>query len=91
MTEDKKLTIRKLTERECLRLMSFTDEEIDRLKNAQDERGRPLFAMTNLYKFAGNSVVVECYKHIIGEIIKADEEPVKAAPVRGQITLEGWM
>lgn len=55
-------TIRKLTERECLRLMGYADEEIDRLMGN--------FSKTTLYQFAGNSVVVDCFMAITKEIIK---------------------
>ena len=67
--------IRKLTEKECLRLMGFNDEEIDRLKDAKDEKGKPLFSRTALYQFAGNSVVVDCFMHITEEIISDMERP----------------
>lgn len=62
--------IRKLTEVECLRLMGYEDCEIDRLRGAKQNNGRPLFSSTLLYRFAGNSVVVDCYKAITIEIIK---------------------
>ena len=55
-------TIRKLTERECLRLMGYADDEIDRLMGN--------FSKTALYQFAGNSVVVDCFMAITKEIIK---------------------
>lgn len=60
MNEDQ--TIRKLTERECLRLMGFADKEIDNLIGN--------FSKSTLYRFAGNSVVVDCFVEITKEIIK---------------------
>lgn len=54
--------IRKLTERECLRLMGFADKEIDNLIGQ--------FSKSTLYRFAGNSVVVDCFVEITKEIIK---------------------
>lgn len=78
--------IRKLTEVECMRLMGFEDGEIHRLMSAKQENGRPLFSRTMLYKFAGNSVVVDCYKAITLEILKDMErgdEPRKD-------TLDAW-
>ena len=82
---DEKLTIRKLTETECLRLMGFNDEEIARLRDAVDEKGRPLFSRTALYRFAGNSVVVDCFAAITEEII----DDMGGAPRRG--TLDEWL
>lgn len=76
--------IRKLTERECLRLMGFNDEEIDRLKNAIDEKNKPMFSRTALYQFAGNSVVVDCYVHITDAIIDDMENPRRD-------TLDRWL
>ena len=86
MTENK-LTIRKLTETECLRLMGFNDEEIGRLKAATDERGKPMFSRSALYQFAGNSVVVDCYKAIQETIL--DDMENEGKPRRG--TLEAWL
>lgn len=84
-----KLTIRKLTETECLRLMGFNDEEINRLKEAKDEKGKPVFSRSALYQFAGNSVVVDCYTAITNEIIKDIERDESGKPRRN--TLEAWL
>lgn len=62
--------IRKLTERECFRLMGYTDEEFDRLSSTLDDKGNSVFGRTALYRFAGNSVVVNCFTAITEEIIK---------------------
>ncbi len=80
--ENREYRIRKLTERECLRLMAYTDEEIDRLKEAKDAKGKPLYSRTSLYKFAGNSVVVDCFAAILGEIIEdmREDTPKKKTP-----------
>lgn len=60
--DNDKITIRKLTERECMRLMGYADNEIDNLMDN--------FSKTAIYKFAGNSVVVDCFVAITNEIIK---------------------
>ena len=56
------LRIRKLTPRECWRLMGFTDEEFEKVKNINSN--------TQLYKQAGNSIVVnvlvEIFKNLFG-------------------------
>ena len=79
--------IRKLTETECMRLMGFDDEEIGRLKTAVNEKGKPMFSRSAIYQFAGNSVVVDCYKAIQETILEDMENEGK--PRRG--TLEAWL
>lgn len=62
--EDKERTnvrIRKLTPRECWRLMGFTDEEFDRAKAVNSD--------SQLYKQAGNSIVVNVLEAIFGQMI----------------------
>lgn len=49
--------IRKLTERECFRLMGVADKDIDVIKQSG-------ISKTQLYKLAGNSIVVDCLFHI---------------------------
>ena len=49
--------IRKLTPRECFRLMDVSETDIDKLLNAG-------ISNTQLYKLAGNSIVVSCLYHI---------------------------
>lgn len=83
--EKKEYRVRKLTERECLRLMAYTDDEIDRLVNAKNEKGKPMYSKTALYKFAGNSVVVDCFTAIMGEILKDMEGK------SGQTTLSNFL
>ena len=82
-----RLTIRKLTEVECLRLMGFDDEEIGRLKAAVNDNGKPTFSRSALYQFAGNSVVVDCYKAIQETILEDMEN--EGRPRKG--TLEAWL
>jgi len=59
-----KYRIRKLTARECWRLMAFTDEEFDKAEKVNSN--------TNLYKQAGNSIVVDVLAALFQEIINAD-------------------
>lgn len=60
----KKLKIRKLTPKECFRLMGVKDEEIDKVtvSNAQQ------------YKQAGNSIVISVLMAIFGELLDVDYE-----------------
>ena len=45
------ISIRRLTPRECWRLMGWYDDEIDKAINE--------FSNTQLYKMAGNGIVIE--------------------------------
>ena len=56
------LRIRKLSPRECWRLMGFTDEEFEKASNVNSN--------TQLYKQAGNSIVVNVLMAIFKELIK---------------------
>lgn len=53
--------IRKLTPRECFRLMGFTDTDFDKIKGISN---------TQLYKMAGNSIVVNVLEAIFKQLFK---------------------
>lgn len=55
--EGKKFRIRKLTPRECFRLMGVDDEDIDKIQTAG-------ISNSAQYKLAGNSIVVDVLFHI---------------------------
>ena len=57
--------IRKLTPRECFRLMGFTDAEFDRIKGVSN---------TQLYKQAGNSIVVNVLAEIFNRLLTEEEK-----------------
>mgnify|MGYP003448452861 FL=1 len=57
----KNYRIRKLTQTECFRLQDVNDEDIEKMKQAG-------IAKTNLYKLAGNSIVVSCMYHIFHKL-----------------------
>lgn len=65
-TVDAMVKIRKLTPRECFRLMGFTDEEFDRADAVNSN--------AQLYKQAGNSIVVNVLEHIFRAIYTDDGE-----------------
>ena len=58
--------IRKLTPRECWRLMDFTDEDF--------EKAAQVNSNTQLYKQAGNSIVRNVLVAIIGQMLPGKEE-----------------
>lgn len=61
--------IRKLTPLECWRLMGFTDEEFQSAEEVNSN--------TQLYKQAGNSIVVNVLVAIIGQMISGHENDYK--------------
>lgn len=67
---------RYLTERECWRLMGYTDEEFEAARSVHKRRGR---YYTPLYKQAGNSIPVTIFESIFRKIIlnEADMKEMK--------------
>lgn len=61
--EQKSLRIRKLTPRECFRLMGFDDSDFDKVDGK--------LSNTQLYKQAGNSIVVNVLEEIYKELFKS--------------------
>ena len=57
---------RYLTEKECWRLMGYTDDEFEAAKSVQKRNGR---YYTALYKQAGNSIVVPIFESIFKKIL----------------------
>lgn len=58
-----KLRIRKLTPKECWRLMGFDDEDF--------EKAEAVNSNTQLYKQAGNSIVVDVLEHLFRKLIES--------------------
>ena len=68
-TEDGRLAwirIRKLTPRECLRLMDVDEEKIDKMLTSG-------ISDSQLYKMAGNSIVVACMEGIFRNLFSEEE------------------
>ena len=59
--DEKKVRIRRLTPKECWLLMGFTTEEYERAKEVKSD--------TQLYKQAGNSIVVNVLEAIFKEML----------------------
>ena len=62
LDKSRNFTIRKLTPRECWRLMDFDNDAFDKVKDHISD--------SQLYKQAGNSIVVACLEHIFRELKK---------------------
>ena len=60
------LRIRKLTPKECWRLMGFDDEDFDKASKVNSN--------SQLYKQAGNSIVVNVLMAIFNELLKKEGE-----------------
>ena len=77
----KRFRIRKLTPRECFRLMDVDEEKIDKLLNAKNEKGQQLISNSQLYKLAGNSIVVSCmeymFRNLFIETPKEDKKSIQ--------------
>ena len=65
LTENMK--IRKLTPKECWRLMGFADEDFEKAKNAG-------VSNSQLYKQAGNSIVVNVLMGILNNLLGGKHE-----------------
>ena len=85
----KSLRIRKLTPLECFRLMGFSDEDFNKIVGISN---------TQLYKMAGNSIVVNVLVHIFKSLFEAletnehkeiIEQPALFEIDRGEVIMEG--
>lgn len=81
--------IRKLTPLECFRLMGFSDEDFNKIVGISN---------TQLYKMAGNSIVVNVLVHIFKSLFEAletnehkeiIEQPALFEIDRGEVIMEG--
>ena len=67
--EEYEYRIRKLTPRECWRLMDFTDEDF--------EKAAEVCSNTQLYKQSGNSIVCNVIVAIMGQLFPGKENVYK--------------
>lgn len=58
----KKFRIRKLTPKECFRLMGVDDDDIDKMQSSK-------LSNSAQYKLAGNSIVVDVLYHIFRKLL----------------------
>ena len=65
--------IRKMTPRECGRLMGVDDKDIDTMLNTD-------LSDNALYKMYGNSIVVDCMVHMFDRLFINRNEPKKKSP-----------
>ena len=71
--EKGKVRIRRLTPKECWRLMDFPDKAYEKAETVNSK--------TQLYKQAGNSIVVACLEHIFRNLFSEQtDEPIEEEP-----------
>lgn len=71
----KKFRIRKLTPRECFRLMGVDDKDIDKIQAAG-------VSNSGQYKLAGNSIVVDVLFHIFRKMFIETEPDNDGTPMQ---------
>lgn len=74
------LRIRKLTPKECWRLMGFSDEAFEKAEKVNSN--------TQLYKQAGNSIVVDVLVKIFTNLLLEEKEEVKKISEKKTVTIE---
>ena len=70
VADEQMFWIRKLTERECFRLMGVSEDDIDKIQSASVSK-------TQQYKMAGNSIVVDVLYHIFRKLFVDKENENK--------------
>lgn len=66
LEKENNMRVRRLTPKECWRLMGFSDEDF--------EKARAVNSDTQLYKQAGNSIVVDVLVAILRNLLTGDRE-----------------
>ena len=64
--DEKRSNVRKLTPRESWRLMGFSDEDFDKAQAVNSD--------TQLYKQAGNSIVVNVLEAVLGKLLMEEDK-----------------
>lgn len=70
-TSEMSFRIRKLTPRECFRLMGVSETDIDKIQAYRDEEGKPI-SRSQQYKMAGNSIVVDVMAKMFTNLFDKD-------------------
>jgi len=63
---ESKLRIRKLTPKECMRLMGFTDEDYEAMRDCE-------MSDSQIYHCAGDSIVVSVLMSLFGELLGVED------------------
>lgn len=84
-----RIRVRKMHEREAMRLMDVDDADIDKIMNATETvtlkngtvKTKKAISKTAVYKLAGNSIVVSCLYHIFRTLFLPDQ-PENKQPIQ---------
>ena len=84
-----RIRVRKMHEREAMRLMDVDDADIDKIMNATETvtlkngtvKTKKAISKTAVYKLAGNSIVVSCLYHIFRTLFLPDQ-PENNQPIQ---------
>lgn len=79
-----RIRVRKMTPTEALRLMDVDDSDIEKMRAAG-------IAKTNLYKLAGNSIVVSCLYHIFRTMFIPNQPENEGKPQIKQYTIFDYL
>lgn len=91
----RRIRVRKMTEREAMRLMDVEDSDIDRIINLEETvmlksgktKTRKAISKTAVYKLAGNSIVVSCLYHLFRTMLmpgQPENESAKNSKARAR-------
>ena len=78
----RRFRIRKLTPTECFRLMGVDDDNIRKLTETKNEKGGQLISNSQLYKMAGNSIVVDVMVYMLRNLFVGVPEEDRRTPIQ---------
>lgn len=78
----RRFRIRKLTPTECFRLMGVDDDSIRKLTETKNEKGGQLISNSQLYKMAGNSIVVDVMVYMFRNLFFGSPDEDKRTPIQ---------
>lgn len=78
----KRFRIRKLTPTECFRLMGVDDDNIRKLTETKNEKGEQFISNSQLYKMAGNSIVVDVMVYMFRNLFIGSPDEDKQIPIQ---------
>ena len=95
----RRIRVRKMHEREAMRLMDVDDADIDRIMNATETvtlkngtvKTKKAISKTAVYKLAGNSIVVSCLYHIFRTMFIPNQPENKAREESRQMTIFDYL
>ncbi len=95
----RRIRVRKMHQREALRLMDVDDADIDKIMNATETvtlkngtaKVKKAISKTACYRLAGNSIVVSCLYHLFRTMFIPDQPENKNPKILKQYTLFDYL